>query len=84
VDRPERIEGFGRPEVLRERVVRVPVPGEGEVLIKAAAAGANPLDYKIWSGKHPAVKQGMLPYVLGRDVSGAVVELGSATRRKGA
>jgi hypothetical protein len=35
----ERIEGFGEREVLREQVVRVPVPDEGELLIKGAAAG---------------------------------------------
>lgn len=77
----ERIEGFGGPEVLREQVVRVPVPSEGELLVKVAAAGVNPVDYKIRSGKYPAVKQGMLPYVLGRDVCGTVVERGSSSSR---
>ena len=77
----ERIEGFGGPEVLREQVVRVPVPSGGELLVKVAAAGVNPVDYKIRSGKYPAVKQGMLPYVLGRDVCGTVVERGSSGSR---
>lgn len=77
----ERIERFGGPEVLREEIVRVPVPHEGELLVKVKAAGVNPVDYKIRSGKYPAVKQDMLPYVLGRDVCGAVVERGPASSR---
>ena len=59
----------------------MPVPSEGELLVKVAAAGVNPVDYKIRSGKHPAVKQGMLPYGLGRDVCGTVVERGSSSSR---
>ena len=34
------------------------------------AASVNPVDFKIRSGKYPAVKNDRLPYTLGRDVSG--------------
>jgi NADPH:quinone reductase-like Zn-dependent oxidoreductase len=67
-----RIPEFGGPEVLRLENVPVPAPGAGELLVKVAAAGVNPVDYKIRNGKYPAVKQDKLPFVLGRDVAGTV------------
>jgi NADPH:quinone reductase-like Zn-dependent oxidoreductase len=76
-----RIEGFGGPDVMREQIVEVPVPADAEVLVKIDAAGVNPVDYKIRNGKYPAVKQDQLPYVLGRDVSGAVVQCGPFVQR---
>jgi NADPH:quinone reductase-like Zn-dependent oxidoreductase len=76
-----RIPEFGGPEVLRLESVAVPKPGIGELLVKVGAAGVNPVDYKIRNGKYPAVKQDKLPYVLGRDVCGTVVECGPAAAR---
>jgi NADPH:quinone reductase-like Zn-dependent oxidoreductase len=70
------IEAFGGPEVLRWQKISVPKPREGEVLLKIRAASVNPVDYKIRSGKYPAVKANMLPYVLGRDVCGDVEACG--------
>jgi NADPH:quinone reductase-like Zn-dependent oxidoreductase len=76
-----RIPEFGGPEVLRLESVAVPKPGIGELLVKVGAAGVNPVDYKIRNGKYPAVKQDKLPYVLGRDVCGTVVECGPSAAR---
>ena len=76
-----RIEGFGGPEVLIEESVDVPTPGPRELLVKNRAAGVNPVDYKIRAGMYPAVRQNQLPYVLGRDVSGTVVQRGAETTR---
>jgi NADPH:quinone reductase-like Zn-dependent oxidoreductase len=76
-----RIAGFGGPEVLREETVPVPVPAAGELLVKNRAAGVNPVDYKKRGGRYPAVKEDKLPYILGRDVSGEVVECGSPAER---
>jgi NADPH:quinone reductase-like Zn-dependent oxidoreductase len=46
-------------------------------------ASVNPVDFKIRSGKCPAVKDDRLPYTLGRDVSGLVEKCGAqATRFK--
>ena len=75
-----RIDEFGGLEVLHEQTVKVPAPGNGEVLVKNEAAGVNPVDYKIRGGKYPAVKQDKLPYVLGRDVSGTVVQCGPSVK----
>lgn len=76
-----RIERFGGAEVLQERTVEVPAPGDGEVLIRNEAAGVNPVDYKIRGGKYPAVQQDRLPYILGRDVSGTVVQCSPSVKR---
>jgi NADPH:quinone reductase-like Zn-dependent oxidoreductase len=71
------LESFGGPETLKVKEVQRPQPGDDEVLIKVHAASVNPVDYKIASGKYPAVKQDQLPMVLGRDISGTVVSCGS-------
>lgn len=71
-----RISRFGGPEVLRLESIPVPRPGEGELLVKVAAAGVNPVDFKIRGGKYPAVKEDKLPFIMGRDVAGTVVEVG--------
>jgi NADPH:quinone reductase-like Zn-dependent oxidoreductase len=73
------ISEFGGPEVLRLENIPIPAPGAGELLVKVAAAGVNPVDYKIRGGGYPAVKQDKLPFVLGRDVAGTVVECGAST-----
>jgi NADPH:quinone reductase-like Zn-dependent oxidoreductase len=76
-----RIARFGGPEVLHLESIPVPTPGKGELLIKVAAAGVNPVDYKIRGGRYPAVKQDKLPYVPGRDVAGTIVECVAPTER---
>jgi NADPH:quinone reductase-like Zn-dependent oxidoreductase len=76
-----RIPKFGGPEVLHLESIAVPTPGEGELLVKVAAAGVNPVDYKIRNGKYPAVKQDKLPFVLGREVAGTIVQCGSSASR---
>jgi NADPH:quinone reductase-like Zn-dependent oxidoreductase len=74
-----RIEQFGGPEVLQRKILPLPVPGPGEVLVRVAAAGVNPVDFKIRAGKYPAVQRDKLPYIPGRDVSGVVVQCGPST-----
>src|ERR1700761_5020787 len=71
-----RIHEFGDADRLRVEDIPVPKPGPGEILVRNQAAGVNPVDYKIRDGKYPAVKEDKLPYVLGRDVSGVVVQCG--------
>src|SRR5258708_21459205 len=47
------IAGPGGPEVLRLVTRPVPVPGDGEVLIRVAAAGVNRPDIMQRMGKYP-------------------------------
>ncbi len=71
-----RIDEFGGPEVVHVADAPLPEPGAGELLIKVKAASVNPVDFKIRSGKYPAVQQDKLPYVLGRDLCGVVKACG--------
>jgi NADPH:quinone reductase-like Zn-dependent oxidoreductase len=77
-----RIDKFGGPEVLQLRQLPIPEPGPGEILLRVRAASVNPVDYKIRSGKYPAVREDKLPYILGRDVCG-VVEVSNCALNEG-
>src|ERR1700730_14337725 len=60
--------------------VSTPVPGPGQLLIKLAAAGMNPMDAKLASGEwrpEPAT----FPMVLGVDGAGIVAALGEGVTR---
>jgi NADPH:quinone reductase-like Zn-dependent oxidoreductase len=72
---------LGGPEVLKYEDVPRPEPKENEVLVRVIAAGVNPVDTYIRSGKFgPA---GKLPLIPGRDIAGIVEELGpGATKFK--
>jgi NADPH:quinone reductase-like Zn-dependent oxidoreductase len=70
------LETFGDARTLKVKEIDRPQPGDAEVLIKVHAASVNPVDYKMASGKYPAVTQAQLPIVLGRDISGTVVSCG--------
>lgn len=52
-----------------------PIAGKGQLLIRVHAAGVNPLDTKIASGKGAHARQ-PLPAVLGMDLAGTVAEVG--------
>jgi NADPH:quinone reductase-like Zn-dependent oxidoreductase len=78
-----RLHHFGGKEVLRTEELDISQPDAGEVLVCVRAASVNPVDFKIRSGKYPAVKDDRLPYTLGRDISGIVEKCGAqATRFK--
>jgi NADPH:quinone reductase-like Zn-dependent oxidoreductase len=66
-------EETGRP--LRLVQVSTPRPGPGQVLVRVAASGVNPLDAKILAGAAPHARQ-PLPAILGLDMAGVVVALG--------
>lgn len=57
----------------------VPVPGDGEVLIKVAAAGVNGADMSERQGKYP-VPPGA-PGIMGLEVSGTIAATGPGTER---
>jgi NADPH:quinone reductase-like Zn-dependent oxidoreductase len=78
-----RIHRFGGSEVLQADDIECSLPDAGQVLVIVHAASVNPVDFKIRSGKYPAVKDDRLPYTLGRDFSGVVEKCGAqATRFK--
>ena len=47
-----KLDGFGGPEVLKADRMDVPQPGEGEILIKVAAAGVNRPDVQQRLGQY--------------------------------
>jgi NADPH:quinone reductase-like Zn-dependent oxidoreductase len=68
-------EGYGGPEVLALQDIDVPSPGAGQALVEVRAAGANPIDYKLYSGqmgRDPA----KLPMPVGMEAAGVVVAVG--------
>jgi NADPH:quinone reductase-like Zn-dependent oxidoreductase len=78
-----RIHRFGGKEVLQADDIEPSQPDAGQVLVTVQAMSINPVDFKIRSGKYPAVKGDRLPYTLGRDFSGVVEKCGAqATRFK--
>src|ERR1700729_1676932 len=72
-----RIHSFGDSAVLQADTVEPSLPDASQVLVNVKAASVNPVDFKIRSGKYPAVKEDRLPYTLGRDVSGVVEKCGA-------
>jgi NADPH2:quinone reductase len=62
----------GGPEVLRYVDTPQPVPGPGEVLIKAEAIGVNYIDTYFRTGQYPRE----LPFVIGSEMAGTVVSTG--------
>jgi NADPH:quinone reductase-like Zn-dependent oxidoreductase len=79
--RMARFHRFGGPDVLHIEEVEVSMPDALQVLVSVKAAGVNPVDFKIRSGKYPAVKEDRLPYTPGRDVSGVVEKCGAQATR---
>ncbi|MEU6619594.1 NADP-dependent oxidoreductase [Streptomyces litmocidini] len=70
-------EEFGGPEVLRhEAGVAKPEPGPGEVRVKVAAVGVNPVDWKRRRGWVEAFYPTTFPAVPGLEFAGTVDALG--------
>ncbi|MEY2621601.1 MAG: Phthiocerol synthesis polyketide synthase type PpsC [Pseudomonadota bacterium] len=69
----------GGPEVIMEKQGPLPVPANGEVLVKVAYAGVNRPDCIQRCGRYPP-PPGASPY-MGLEVSGEVVALGAGVTR---
>jgi len=72
-------ESFGGPEVLELREIAEPHPGPGEVRVRVAAAGLNPMDGGIvFFGGDLAAQFGItLPSGFGYDFAGVIDEVGA-------
>jgi NADPH:quinone reductase-like Zn-dependent oxidoreductase len=71
------IHQYGGPEVLRYEDYPDPSLQPGEVLVRVAAAGVNPVDALERSGETKAWRPVRFPGVLGWDLSGTVEKLGT-------
>lgn len=66
------------PFQLRE--LPIPVPNQGQVVVRVKASGVNPLDTKIRAGKAAHAKQ-PLPATLGLDMAGTIEAIGPGPTR---
>ncbi len=76
---------YGSPDVLGVQEVPTPAPGEGEVLVRVLASSVNDYDWhlltgKPWLNRAPGFTK-PANVVLGSDVAGRVVAVGSAASR---
>src|SRR5690242_15775098 len=69
----------GGPEALVPEDRAVPVPGDGEILVKVAAAGVNRPDVMQRQGLYPPPKGA--PDILGLEIAGEVVATGNNATR---
>lgn len=72
-----QLKEFGGPEVLNYTDVTAPSPKKHEVLIKVAAAGVNYAD--TMRRQNTYLAETPLPFILGSEVVGEVVETGAET-----
>jgi NADPH2:quinone reductase len=72
---------FGGPDVMKLEDVPVPTPGPGQLLVKVAAVGVNPVDGYIRSGTY--ARKPALPYSPGSDIAGTVEKAGDGATRLG-
>lgn len=75
-----QLHAYGGVDQLFYEDVADPKPGDGEVLVKVAATSINPIDWKLRRGDIKARMPLKLPAILGRDVAGTVVSLGSGAQ----
>src|SRR5580700_1433009 len=66
---------YGGPEVLKFEDYPDPVPGPGEVLVRVAAAGVNPIDCKRRAGLTKDFYPMKFPGLIGVDMAGTVVKI---------
>jgi NADPH:quinone reductase len=69
-----RVHKVGGPEVLTYEDIAVAAPGAGQIRVKQHAIGVNFVDCYFRSGLYPA--PGGLPFVVGNEAAGEVVEVG--------
>jgi len=75
------LDRYGSADRVRAGEMPDPEPREDDVLVQLHAAGVNLLDSKIRNGEFKAFLRYRLPIILGHDVAGVVVRVGSRVRR---
>lgn len=75
--RAVRLHHYGAADELRLEDTPSPRAGPDDVRVAVRAAAVNPVDFKIRSGAQRAVLRLSLPWTLGMDVSGEVLEVGA-------
>lgn len=73
-----RVHQFGDPQVMKLEDVPDPKPGPGQVLVRVSAAGVNPVETYIRSGKYGPRQ---FPFTPGSDAAGVVEAIGQGVGR---
>ena len=76
-----RLQAYGDTDPFKLEQVPDPVPAAGEVLVKVAASGLNPVDGFIRLGYLAKMVPIELPAVIGLDLAGTVAAVGSGVTR---
>ncbi|AGH96636.1 hypothetical protein A11Q_2420 [Pseudobdellovibrio exovorus JSS] len=71
------ISKYGKNEKLKFTNVDIPTCGDTDVLVEIHAASLNPIDFKIRDGQVKFVRSYKFPLILGHDIAGVVVDVGS-------
>src|SRR5258708_462695 len=72
---------YGGPEGSLLMDVAAPAPRPRDILVEVRAAGLNPVDFKFRQGKLRAILRPKLPLVLGNELAGEVIAVGSHVKR---
>ena len=72
---------YGKSDQLEFADIPQPTIKPDEILVQVHAAGLNPIDNKIPTGSFKPIIKLQLPVVMGSDLAGVVVEVGSRVRR---
>lgn len=75
------IRRYGAAEVLQYEDVEQPKIDSTQLLVKVRASSVNPIDWKIRQGMLSLITGSKFPKILGFDVAGDVVEVGSGVTR---
>lgn len=73
-----RVHQPGEPDVLKYEDAPDPTAGPGQVLVRIKAAGVNPVDTYVRSGKYAQMPP--MPYIPGGDAAGVVEAVASGVR----
>lgn len=75
------VDRYGSKDGVRIGEMPEPELREDDVLVQIHAASVNPLDFKIRDGEFKLILPYRLPLILGNDLAGVVVRVGSRVRR---
>ncbi|MDJ1134383.1 NADP-dependent oxidoreductase [Streptomyces iconiensis] len=78
--RAARFHEYGSVDNLVTEQAPDPHPGSGEIRVRAAAAGVNPIDWKLRTGALRELLPLELPVIPGRDAAGVVDEIGDGVQ----
>lgn len=75
------VDRYGSNEVVRAGEMPEPELRDDDVLVEIHAASVNPVDFKIRNGQLKPILPLRFPFILGNDLAGVVVQVGSAVRQ---